>query len=72
MSFVARLCRSSVRPVARVGFSARPMAMPMRLAPLRQYSSHDNETFEEFTARFEKEFDEAYDLFEVQVSAYLL
>ncbi|EDO16369.1 hypothetical protein Kpol_1051p18 [Vanderwaltozyma polyspora DSM 70294] len=34
---------------------------------LRKYSSeHDEETFEEFTVRFEKEFDEAYDLFEVQ------
>nr|6HU9_f Chain f, Cytochrome c oxidase subunit 6, mitochondrial [Saccharomyces cerevisiae S288C]6HU9_r Chain r, Cytochrome c oxidase subunit 6, mitochondrial [Saccharomyces cerevisiae S288C]6T0B_f Chain f, Cytochrome c oxidase subunit 6, mitochondrial [Saccharomyces cerevisiae S288C]6T0B_s Chain s, Cytochrome c oxidase subunit 6, mitochondrial [Saccharomyces cerevisiae S288C]6T15_f Chain f, CYTOCHROME C OXIDASE SUBUNIT 6, MITOCHONDRIAL; SYNONYM: CYTOCHROME C OXIDASE POLYPEPTIDE VI, COX6 [Saccharomyce len=28
--------------------------------------AHDEETFEEFTARYEKEFDEAYDLFEVQ------
>ncbi|KAK5778341.1 cytochrome c oxidase subunit VI PWA37_000409 [Arxiozyma heterogenica] len=34
---------------------------------VRNYSSqHDEETFEEFTARFEKEFEEAYDLFEVQ------
>ncbi|CAI4053092.1 hypothetical protein SUVZ_15G2060 [Saccharomyces uvarum] len=33
----------------------------------RKYSdAHDEETFEEFTARYEKEFDEAYDLFEVQ------
>ncbi|KAH3899020.1 probable Cytochrome c oxidase subunit 6, mitochondrial [Saccharomycodes ludwigii] len=33
----------------------------------RNYSSHhEEETFEEFTARFEKEFDQAYDLFEVQ------
>ena len=30
------------------------------------YSSHDSESFEEFTARYEKEFDEAYDVFEVQ------
>ncbi|CCF60119.1 hypothetical protein KAFR_0J00510 [Kazachstania africana CBS 2517] len=36
-------------------------------AQVRKYSSaEDEETFEEFTARFEKEFDEAYDLFEVQ------
>lgn len=33
---------------------------------VRNYSSHDEETFEEFTSRYEKEFDEAYDLFEVQ------
>lgn len=36
-------------------------------AQIRKYSSeHEDETFEEFTARYEKEFDEAYDLFEVQ------
>lgn len=35
---------------------------------IRQYSSghEEDETFEEFTTRFNKEFDEAYDLFEVQ------
>lgn len=34
---------------------------------VRNYSEHaDEETFEEFSIRFEKEFDEAYDLFEVQ------
>lgn len=33
---------------------------------IRKYSSHDEETFDEFSARYEKEFDEAYDLFEVQ------
>ncbi|KHC87739.1 cytochrome c oxidase subunit 6, mitochondrial [Candida albicans SC5314] len=34
---------------------------------IRSYSSnHHEETFEEFTARFEKEFENAYDLFEVQ------
>ncbi|ODV88954.1 hypothetical protein CANCADRAFT_28398 [Tortispora caseinolytica NRRL Y-17796] len=33
---------------------------------MRNYSSHDDETFEEFTVRFEKEFDEAQDLFDVQ------
>lgn len=34
---------------------------------IRKYSAmEDEETFEEFTARYEKEFDEAYDLFEVQ------
>jgi cytochrome c oxidase subunit 5a len=33
---------------------------------VRNYSAHAEETFEEFTARFEKEFEQAYDLFEVQ------
>ena len=37
-----------------------------RFAGVRNYSTHDEETFEEFTTRFEKEFEEAYDLFEVQ------
>ncbi|CCE88968.1 Piso0_001762 [Millerozyma farinosa CBS 7064] len=34
--------------------------------PVRNYSAHHEETFEEFTDRYEKEFEEAYDLFEVQ------
>lgn len=34
---------------------------------IRKYSDHhEEETFEEFTARYEKEFEQAYDLFEVQ------
>ncbi|VEU19598.1 DEKNAAC100277 [Brettanomyces naardenensis] len=37
-----------------------------RLFAVRNYSEHDEETFEEFSVRYEKEFDEAYDLFEVQ------
>lgn len=36
------------------------------IKPIRAYSSHDEETFEEFTSRYEKEFEEAYDVFEVQ------
>lgn len=38
---------------------------PLSLA-IRNYSDHHEETFEEFSTRYEKEFDEAYDLFEVQ------
>ncbi|QPG76782.1 Cytochrome c oxidase subunit 6 [Brettanomyces nanus] len=37
-----------------------------RLFAVRNYSDHDDETFEEFSVRYEKEFEEAYDLFEVQ------
>lgn len=33
---------------------------------IRNYSAHHEESFEEFTTRFEKEFEQAYDLFEVQ------
>jgi cytochrome c oxidase subunit 5a len=48
---------------------ARPSTLrliPSRVSSIRNYSDHHEETFEEFTARFEKEFDQAYDLFEVQ------
>lgn len=38
----------------------------MGIQCIRKYSSHADETFEEFTVRFEKEFEQAYDLFEVQ------
>ncbi|EGW33490.1 subunit VI of cytochrome c oxidase [Spathaspora passalidarum NRRL Y-27907] len=47
-------------------FRAAPIvrAMPQQV---RAYSAdHHDETFEEFTARYEKEFENAYDLFEVQ------
>ncbi|AWU76285.1 cytochrome c oxidase subunit 6, mitochondrial [Pichia kudriavzevii] len=33
---------------------------------IRNYSDHHEETFDEFSTRYEKEFEEAYDLFEVQ------
>ena len=43
------------------------MMKGQRLTQTRFYSdATEDETFEEFTARFEKEFDEAYDLFDVQ------
>lgn len=72
------LSRSMFRsPVLRrtLMTTARPMTMSSRVYALtnmqklqvRKYSDHaDEETFEEFTSRFEKEFDAAYDLFEVQ------
>ncbi|QLL33446.1 hypothetical protein HG536_0E03570 [Torulaspora globosa] len=64
------LSRSVVSRSALTSSVARPCVQPLRLTSfgqIRKYSSeHDEETFEEFTARFEKEFEEAYDLFEVQ------
>ncbi|ODQ63377.1 COX5A-domain-containing protein [Nadsonia fulvescens var. elongata DSM 6958] len=62
--------RSALRASAPRAFAqvARPATLAMRMAQpamVRNYSSHE-ETFEEFTVRFEKEFEEAYDLFEVQ------
>ncbi|SCU86937.1 LAME_0D08174g1_1 [Lachancea meyersii CBS 8951] len=46
---------------------ARTMPKLSQFQSIRKYSEHhDEETFEEFTARYEKEFEQAYDLFEVQ------
>ncbi|ESW97230.1 hypothetical protein KL918_000838 [Ogataea parapolymorpha] len=58
----SRLITRNVSLVSR----ARPMR-PAQFMSIRKYSSdHHEETFEEFSIRYEKEFDEAYDLFEVQ------
>lgn len=57
------------KPTATTLLSSRRSISPNLNSKLqiRKYSEHaDEETFEEFTTRFEKEFDEAYDLFEVQ------
>lgn len=57
------------RPASTTLLSSRRTLQPLLNSGLqiRKYSEHaDEETFEEFTTRFEKEFDEAYDLFEVQ------
>ncbi|KAL3235190.1 Cytochrome c oxidase subunit 6, mitochondrial [Nakaseomyces bracarensis] len=51
----------------RAAPAVRVAAWRPQLTTIRKYSdAHDEETFEEFTARYEKEFEEAYDLFEVQ------
>lgn len=52
---------SAIRPTTA---TFKPVVSQFKF--VRNYSAHDEETFEEFTARFEKEFDQAYDLFEVQ------
>ncbi|KAM9939322.1 hypothetical protein OXX80_001176 [Metschnikowia pulcherrima] len=67
---------SSLRMALRTRTAAVPRFAPahvvmMRVAvpQIRAYSNgheHHEETFEEFTARYEHEFEEAYDLFEVQ------
>ncbi|RKP32750.1 COX5A-domain-containing protein [Metschnikowia bicuspidata] len=61
---------SSLRSFLR----SRALVVPRLTAPsvrvvipqIRMYSAHHEETFEEFTARYESEFEDAYDLFEVQ------
>ncbi|CAH2354136.1 cytochrome c oxidase subunit 6, mitochondrial [[Candida] railenensis] len=53
----------AARAIVRPTLASRPMMMRFQ----RNYSSdHHEETFEEFTVRYEKEFENAYDLFEVQ------
>lgn len=42
-----------------------PAFNAVRVSAIRNYATKD-ETFEEFSKRYEKEFDQAYDLFEVQ------
>lgn len=60
---VKRSIISTVRPTS----TTLRLTTLNRISAVRNYSgAHDEETFEEFTARFEKEFEEAYDLFEVQ------
>lgn len=64
-SGLARCGAQAIRPMGRPVVVSKTIRMPVM--SIRQYSAeHDEETFEEFTARYEKEFDEAYDLFEVQ------
>lgn len=50
----------SIQPVRINGLAG------LRVGQIRNYSDHHEETFEEFTKRYEQEFEEAYDLFEVQ------
>ncbi|SCU86753.1 LAMI_0D03488g1_1 [Lachancea mirantina] len=56
------------RPCVASFTRAAPVCQPRltQWTSIRKYSAHEEETFEEFTLRYEKEFDEAYDLFEVQ------
>ncbi|KAK9450000.1 cytochrome c oxidase subunit VA-domain-containing protein [Limtongia smithiae] len=64
-SFVLRSSRASLR-VVRAASVARALPVASSRFGVRNYSAHDEESFEEFNARFEKEFDGAYDSFEVQ------
>ncbi|SGZ49854.1 CIC11C00000002900 [Sungouiella intermedia] len=61
--------RSTLRSRALVAPRlAAAQVVRMSIPQIRMYSSHEHkeETFEEFTARYEQEFEDAYDLFEVQ------
>ncbi|CAN6652325.1 cytochrome c oxidase subunit 6, mitochondrial [Trichomonascus vanleenenianus] len=67
-NLTGRVASALRTPMAMRRIGAAPMAIRrVQMTQLRQYSAaHEEETFDEFTARFEKEFEEAYDLFEVQ------
>lgn len=64
--------RSPVVPRAQFHQLVRPVGNKMMISQgllnqqVRNYSDHHEESFEEFTARYEQEFEQAYDLFEVQ------
>ena len=61
----ARLNRSLLASPAKS--AVRSMPKLVQFQAVRKYSDHhEEETFEEFTIRYEKEFEQAYDLFEVQ------
>ncbi|KAK1247830.1 hypothetical protein MKX07_000718 [Trichoderma sp. CBMAI-0711] len=56
---------SAVRPAPFAARSAVAAARPFSVSAFRR-AEHAEETFEEFTARFEKEFDAVQDVFELQ------
>ncbi|QEU58271.1 Cox6 [Kluyveromyces lactis] len=66
--FRAAMPVRAVAPVMmRAAVAPRVGQLQSQFVSIRKYSdAHEEETFEEFTARYEKEFEEAYDLFEVQ------
>ncbi|KAK9333435.1 cytochrome c oxidase subunit VA-domain-containing protein [Lipomyces starkeyi] len=69
-SFIQYSMRSPVARQVTSQLSFRARALPISAARhsfVRNYSAHGaEETFEEYNSRFEKEFDNAYDPFEVQ------
>ncbi|ODV77092.1 cytochrome c oxidase polypeptide VI mitochondrial precursor [Suhomyces tanzawaensis NRRL Y-17324] len=58
--------RVRVAPVPRTVMARTNLIRMAAPQQVRMYSDHHEETFEEFTARYEQEFENAYDLFEVQ------
>ncbi|EDK43103.1 Cytochrome c oxidase subunit 6 [Lodderomyces elongisporus] len=69
-SIIKRNINTCLRTQALTSASLKPLApklTTLSIASIRNYSAgHHEETFEEFTARYESEFENAYDLFEVQ------
>ncbi|GMM47210.1 cytochrome c oxidase subunit VI [Pichia kluyveri] len=57
--------RCAIQPIARQQLKINNSSL-FKISSIRNYSDHHEETFDEFSTRYEKEFEEAYDLFEVQ------
>ncbi|KAF2177505.1 cytochrome c oxidase subunit VI [Zopfia rhizophila CBS 207.26] len=70
MSFVraaSKVGRAGVRvPASRIGAIAWSSQRAFSVSATRCSDQHAEETFEEFTARYEKEFDKVNDVFELQ------
>ncbi|KAI5780903.1 cytochrome c oxidase subunit VA-domain-containing protein [Geopyxis carbonaria] len=68
MAFL-RIATIAARPVLRTSATRAatiaPRVLPTRMG-VRAYSDAHEETFEEFTARYEKEFENVQDVFELQ------
>merc|ERR1711977_352844 len=62
------LCRPCTRTIRRAPLVAQSISAksPFSSTAVHRSSGHEEETFEEFSARYEKEFDSVQDVFELQ------
>ncbi|KAL0640069.1 Cytochrome c oxidase subunit 6 [Maublancomyces gigas] len=72
MASLFRLVSSAAKPILRTSSQFPRVIAPAVLSrtiptTIRFYSDSHEESFEEFTARYEKEFDNVNDVFELQV-----
>ncbi|KAK4938375.1 Cytochrome c oxidase subunit 6 [Elasticomyces elasticus] len=64
-SALFRPCTRSIRRAPAIG-QAVSARSPFSSTSIRKSGGHEEETFEEFSARYEKEFDAVQDVFELQ------
>ncbi|KAI1615303.1 cytochrome c oxidase subunit VA [Exophiala viscosa] len=64
-SALFRPCTRSIRRAPALGQTLSARA-PFSSTSIRKSAGHEDETFEEFSARYEKEFDSVQDVFELQ------
>ncbi|KAJ9494050.1 Cytochrome c oxidase subunit 6 [Exophiala xenobiotica] len=67
-SSASTLCRPCTRTIRRAPLVAQSISAksPFSSTAVHRSSGHEEETFEEFSARYEKEFDSVQDVFELQ------